>query len=109
MSRKLVELTFKLNVSGAEYEQTVVPMAESLVNVAGLQWKIWILNDMERLAGGIYLFEDEVAADAYLTGPLLDQLKHAPFVSSFTATQFDVLDTLTEITAGPVTQRMRGL
>ena len=109
MSRKLVKLTFKLNVSGTEYEDTVVPLAESLVDVAGLQWKIWLLNDVERLAGGIYLFEDEPASDAYLTGPIVDQLKHAPCVSGSTVTQFDVLDTLTAITAGPVTQRMRGL
>ena len=109
MSRKLVELTFKLNGSGTAYEQSMVPLAERLVDVAGQQWTIWFLNDGERLAGGIYLFEDESAADTYLSGPLVDRLKHAPYCSGVTVTQFDIRDTLTEITAGPVTQRMRGL
>ena len=54
MSRKLVELTFKLNGSGTAYEQSLIPLAGSLVDVAGLQWTIWFLNDGERLAGGIY-------------------------------------------------------
>ena len=58
---------------------------------------------------GSILFEDESAADTYLSGPLVDRLKHAPYCSGVTVAQFDILDTLTEITAGPVTRRMRGL
>ena len=29
-------------------------------------WKIWTENEAERLGGGVYLFEDQLSAEAYL-------------------------------------------
>ena len=37
----------------------VAPLAEQYAAVPGLRWKIWIINEAEGEAGGIYLFDDE--------------------------------------------------
>src|SRR5919106_2688998 len=80
MSGTVLQVNFKLNVPPAEYEQTVTPMADAIAKVDGLRWKVWILNQEEREAGGLYLFEDEPSCAAFLAGPLAAALKSAPFL-----------------------------
>jgi hypothetical protein len=54
------------------------------------------------LAGGIYLFESEGAAQSYLDGPIVGALKTSPAVSNISAKLFDVLESHTAMTRGPV-------
>jgi hypothetical protein len=102
MSGMLLQLNFKFNVSGAEYEQAVSPLASQIAAVPGLRWKIWIINEAEQEAGGIHLFEDEASVKAYLEGPLAAQVTSHPALSDFSVKQFDVMDDLTAITRGLV-------
>ena len=69
MSVTVLQVNFKLNVSPAEYEKTVTPMADAIAAVDGLRWKVWVLNREGREAGGLYLFEDEPSCAAFLAGP----------------------------------------
>jgi hypothetical protein len=41
MSGRIVQINFKFNVSRAEYEQAVSPLAGDIAAVAGLRWKVW--------------------------------------------------------------------
>lgn len=102
MSGKLLQLNFKLNVSGAEYEQAVSPLAGEFAALPGLRWKVWILNEAEQEAGGIYLFDDEASMNAYLEGSLAAQVTSHPALSDFSVKKFDVMDDVTAITRGPV-------
>jgi hypothetical protein len=108
MALTVVQINFKLTMSGKEYEQAIAPLAQVVADVAGLQWKIWLLNEYSHEAGGIYLFEDEDAANAFLNGPLVAQVKSAPSIADLCVAQFAVLSTLTAITRGPVTRRPPG-
>ena len=69
MSKKILQLNFKFSVSSTEYEQAVSPLAEDFAAVPGLIWKVWLMNEAESEAGGIYLFKDESTLKAYLEGP----------------------------------------
>ncbi len=102
MSGKLLQLNFKFNVSGTEYEQAVSPLAGEFAALPGLRWKVWILNEAEQEAGGIYLFDDEASMNAYLEGPLAAQVTSHPALSDFSVKKFDVMDDVTAITRGPV-------
>ncbi len=102
MSVKLLQLNFKFSVSGAEYEQAVSPLADEFAGLPGLRWKVWILNEAEQEAGGIYLFDDEASVKAYLEGPLAAQVTSHPALSDFSVKQFDVMEDVTAITRGPV-------
>jgi hypothetical protein len=75
--------------------------------VDGLQWKIWLLNEHDHEAGGVYLFADGASARAFLDGPLVAQVKTAPILSDFRTAQFDLIDSLTAITRGPVAEDVR--
>ena len=102
MSGRIMQLNFKFSVSGSEYEQAVSPLASQFAAVAGLRWKIWMINETETEAGGIYMFDDEASLTAFLEGPLAAQVTNHPALSDFSVKQFDVMADVTAITRGPV-------
>ncbi len=102
MSGRILQLNFKFSVSGAEYKQAVSPLANDIATVAGLSWKIWIINEAEGEAGGIHLFDDEASVNAYLDGPIAEQIVRHPALSDFSVKQFDVIEGVTAITRGPI-------
>ena len=102
MARMILQLNFKFNISRDEYEQAAASLAAAFAEVAGLRWKVWLMNEAESEAGGIYLFEDESALQTYLEGPLAATVKSHPAFSSMSAKQFEVMTDATAITRGPV-------
>lgn len=81
-----------------ELPRSVGPLGSQIAAVAGLRWKIWIMNE----AGGIMLFDDEASLEAYLDGPIVAQIVSHPALSDFSVKQFDVMEAETAITRGPV-------
>lgn len=102
MSGKILQINFKFNVQRADYEQAVAPLASEIAAVAGLGWKIWLMNESESEAGGIMLFEDEASLKAYLEGPIANQIVTHPALSDFSVKHFDMMEEETAITRGPV-------
>ena len=102
MSERLLQLNFNFSVSKKEYEQAVSPLADKFANVPGLIWKIWILNESQSEAGGIYLFEDQASVDNFLAGPLAKTVTSHPALSDFSVKQFAIMKDITETTRGPI-------
>ena len=102
MSAKILQINFRLKASTPEYQTLCQSVAQAFAAVPGLRWKIWILNDHEKEAGGVYLFENERALNDFLSGPLAAQVKSHPALSDFSAKVFDVMEDVTAVTHGPV-------
>lgn len=51
---------------GAQMSAQLRGLAESIAQEPGLLWKIWTESPERGEAGGIYLFSDRAAAEAYL-------------------------------------------
>lgn len=102
MSARILQINFKFNISPAELMEGFGSLVEPIAKVAGLRWKIWSLNEAEREFGGIYLFDDEASANAYLAGPIVAQLGQHPALHDITAKQFDVLEEPSAVTRGPI-------
>lgn len=102
MSQKILQVNLKFNISRTELEAAWLEAAQPIAEVPGLHWKVWLMNEAEHEAGGIYLFESEAAAQSYLAGPIVAALKSSPAVSNIRAKLFDVLESHTAITRGPV-------
>jgi len=98
----ILQTNFKLNVSPAEYQEMCKSLADTFAAVPGLQWKIWLFNEQENEAGGIYLFSSEKALNDFLTGPIVSQLKGHPAFRDITVKLFEVMDEVTSVTRGPV-------
>ena len=105
MCARLVQLNFRYNVTAPEYVQAVSPLATEIADVDGCRWKIWIIDEESSEAGGIYLFDDESSADAYLGGPIVAGVVNHPALSDFSVKQFDVMEEVTAITHGPIAER----
>ena len=102
MSVAILQLNFKFSVTSAEYEDAVTPLAGQFADVAGLRWKIWLMNETESEAGGIYLFEDESSMQAFLDGPLAAAVSAHPALSDMSVKQFSAMEEITNITRGPI-------
>ncbi|GLR62852.1 monooxygenase [Marinospirillum insulare] len=64
---KLLQVDFPFSGPfGAEMTKALADLAESITKEPGFIWKIWTENAAEKEAGGIYLFENEATAKAYL-------------------------------------------
>lgn len=102
MSRKLVQINFKYAVSLDELEQGAAQAVRPIQESPGFIWKIWIYNDQDKICGGIYLFADEASAQAYVDGPVVEQLRNTPAFEGFSVRQFDIMETLSAATDAPV-------
>jgi hypothetical protein len=94
---KLVQFDFAYKGPfGREMTEAMDGLAKSITQEPGFIWKIWTANEEAQEAGGIYLFEDEQSAQAYIS-------KHSERLKTFGINQinvkiFDVNAPLTAIT-----------
>lgn len=64
---KLLQLHFAFHGPfGQEMAEQLRELAESINQEPGFIWKVWTESEQNKEAGGIYLFEDEKTALAYL-------------------------------------------
>ncbi len=102
MPEKILQVNFKFNVSRREYEQAVTGLADAFAAVPGCRWKIWLMNEAEKEAGGIYLFDSDDSIDAMLAGDLIAGVLSSRSLSDFSVKRFDVLPVVSEITRAPL-------
>ena len=98
----ILQVNFKLNLPTAEYKAMCQSVSQAVADVPGLQWKVWLLNEAEKEAGGIYLFKDHQSLQNYLAGPIVSKIKSHPALSNLSAKQFDVMEDMTAVTRGPI-------
>ncbi|MCJ2669951.1 MAG: YdhR family protein [Candidatus Thermoplasmatota archaeon] len=102
MPKQLLEISFKFNLPREEYEAAARELATAFAGVPGLQWKVWTLNEQDKEAGGVYLFEDESSMQTFLASDLAAQVKNHPAFSELSAKPYEVLEEPTRTCRGPV-------
>ena len=103
---KLLQVDFEFNGPfGEDMTAALTDLAKSINQEPGMIWKIWTENAQQKLAGGIYLFETEATAKAYLAMHTvrLQQLG----VSEVRGVIFDINQPLTNINQGPITNTIQ--
>jgi hypothetical protein len=103
--KKILQINFKFKIKRSEIEQTflkMAPMFGPTGTVKGLLWKIWLMNEAEKSAGGIYLFKDDASLQAYLKGEIVTGMKSNPALSDVELRVSDIIPECTKITLGPV-------
>lgn len=102
MSQKILQVNFRFALTRPEYEETVSALAGAFAAVPGCRWKIWLMNEADREAGGIYLFDDDAAVDAMLNSELIAGVVSHPALSDFSVKRFDVLQAVSMATRAPL-------
>lgn len=102
MPQQILQVNLKFSIPRADLEAAWIGAAQPIADTPGLQWKVWLMNEAENEAGGIYLFESEAAVQAYMGGPMVAALKASPVVSDISAKVFDVIAEHSAVTRAPL-------
>ena len=103
MSQQILQVNMNFGIPRAELEAAWLGFAQPISETPGLVWKVWLMNEQEKEAGGIYLFESADALREYVNGPAVAALKASPVVSNISAKTFDIMSDHSAITRAPLT------
>jgi hypothetical protein len=103
MSQQILQVNMNFSIPHADLETAWLGASQPIADTPGLLWKVWLMNEETKEAGGIYLFENEDALRAYVGGPIVTALKASPAVSNISAKSFEVLAEHSAITRAPLT------
>jgi len=98
----VLHLRFKLRVRPEVFLSHSREAATIIASVQGLIWKIWVLQEEEFEIGGMYLFADREAAEAYLNHPVVQALRSNPAVVSAHSQLWNVESSLSALTRAPL-------
>ncbi len=98
----VLHLRFRLRVLPDVFLAHSREAATIIASVEGLIWKIWILREDESEIGGIYLFANREAAEAYLKHPVILHLCSNPAVVFHESRLWDVESSLSALTRAPL-------
>ena len=106
----ILEVDFTYDFDTAEeFIAEVSPLAEAYAAVEGMRWKIWILNEAEKRAGAVYLFESADARAAYLASDLAATVASHPALSDFRIQEYAIMAAESMVTHAPVHSLMVAL
>lgn len=102
LSPTILQINYTFAGSRADLTDLNMQVAEGIAAVPGLVWKIWLMNEADQEAGGIYLFESREAALAFVNSPLVAEFAAHPSISAVNAKMFEADESLSQITRGPL-------
>ena len=99
----ILQVNFNYDISEEELARRSTPeRAKMFLTLPGLRWKVWIRDTQRRESGGIYLFDDREAAQAYLDGPIVAAMKSMPDSTNLTTKLFEVREEVSAVTRAPL-------
>src|SRR5450432_2800511 len=102
MPNTILQINYQFTSSPAEHRALVTPAADPIAATPGLVWKVWLINETDHEAGGIYLFESRDAAQGYLNSPIITGFAAHPSIRAVSAKLFDTNESLSRITRAPL-------
>jgi hypothetical protein len=102
LSKRLLQINFTFSVSIDELDELALGRSLLIKDVAGLEWKNWLMNEKENVCAGHYLFSDEISMNDYLNSPFMKAMKNNPTISDISIKSFSIMTTPTVNTRGPV-------
>lgn len=100
MNHCCLHVEVALNVTPAEWLERCEAAVPVMARLPGLVWKLWVLDEEDSSAGGLYLFEDREAARAYAEGPVLDHLRRSGAARAVSVRLLPLVDALSLRTRG---------
>ena len=87
----------------AEDLKKIMPaVAPKFSEIPGCSWKIWLMNEDRKEAGGVYLFESEKELEQFLSSNLFASVVSNPAFSNLQTNTFGVAEAASVITGAPL-------
>jgi hypothetical protein len=102
MTQKVFTAKFNYSMPTEEFKKGTSVSAPKFSEIPGLSWKIWLINEDRKEAGGVYLFESAEALEQFMNGPLFERLANNPAYSNLQINTFSVAEAPSLITDAPL-------
>jgi hypothetical protein len=102
MTKKILTTKFNYSMPAKELKRIMPAEAPKFSKIPGCCWKIWLLKEEKKEAGGVYLFESAAELEQFLNSALFESVAHNPALSNFEINTFDVEEEASIITGAPL-------
>ena len=106
MHIQIVNFNLK-DMTEAEFRSMANEVAPAFTEVPGLISKVWLADPAKNTYGGVYIWQDTAAMQAYLASDLFKGVAGNPNFGNITSRDFDVLSGPTTTTAGPLAASLK--
>ena len=94
-------ITFNLEgITEEQYRGICDELAPAFAAVPGLESKTWLADAASNTYGGVYMFRDRDAFEAFAGSDLAAQVSSSPNLANFTMRDFAVLEAPSAVTHG---------
>ena len=102
MTKKVFTTKFNYSMPTEELKKIMPAVAPKFSGIPGCDWKIWLINEDRKEAGGVYLFESAKALEQFLNSSLFASVANNPAFSNLQTNTFGVDETASVITDAPL-------
>jgi hypothetical protein len=96
-------VNFQLNgITDEQYRRAADELAPAFAEVPGLASKTWLADADTGTYGGVYMFTDREACQAFAASDLASGVLNHPNLTNFTVRDFGVLEEQSAVTRGLV-------
>ena len=100
--KKILTTKFNYNIPTEELKKVMKKAAPGFSEIPGCFWKIWLINEDLKEAGGVYLFKSVTELEQFLNSYMFDLVKENPFFSNLQTNIFEVSEEPSLITGAPL-------
>jgi hypothetical protein len=101
-TKKVFTVKYNYSMPTEEFKKITSSVALKFSEVPGLSWKIWLINEDRKEAGGIYLFESAPELERFLNSTLFTALRNNTAISNLQTNTFGVAEAQSMITNAPL-------
>jgi len=104
MAKKVFITKFNYSIPTAELKKIMPAVAPEFSAIPGCYWKIWLINEDCKEAGGVYLFESATELEQFLNSKLLASVANNPAFRNFETHKFSIEEKASVLTAALLTK-----
>jgi hypothetical protein len=102
MTKKILTTKFNYSAPTEEFKIIMPIAAPGFSGIQGCLWKIWLINEADKEAGGVYLFESAKELKQFLNSNLFESVSQNQAFSNLQTNIFDVAEEASVITGAPL-------
>ena len=88
-------------ITEEDYLGLIEPIAPAFAGIPGLVSKTWLASKVTNTYGGVYVWSDRGAMEAYKDSDIYKGMQANPHFENVTVTDFAVVENATRVTRGP--------
>ena len=102
MTQKVFTTKFNYSMATEELKKIMPAVAPKFSAIPGCSWKIWLINEDHKEAGGVYLFDSAKELEQFINSSLFASVANNPAFSNLEMNTFGVEEAASVITGAPL-------